>query len=1531
MKCANKHGIITLFIILFSISFLFFKNTYAITYYSDTQKQLIRDTNRLNDLTKLKEAIERYKTKNGFYPKLAAGSKIKGYINSVWSKEWSDFCSLINLSPCPKDPINEIVNCNCSIFGANCDPFDLNITTCYSPKLGKFACTKESHIYEYQVLNNGVNFSLKINFEYSQNVDWKIETTTPENVITVSNNCNNQNGSTIISSQPAVCGNKIIEYGEACDGNYKIDFCTLPNGEIGRKVVNCANTCKYESSNTGTCLSFGFCGDGVLQPEKGEECDGGSQAMCFYYSDVKTDTTDPYTVYSKYNWYNEQYRYCNLNCKYDRNYIDNTAYCGGFCGDGVIQADKNEECDLGKDFAPKWSESKRKLLFCSDRTDLFMNDPEDDSECTDDNNCQVNSTLGKCENKKERYTTVEKHCDMSVCRYKNNAPATSFDFFTNPLSNNTYIKSSVWSGTNYEYKNDYYNSGGVDLIVAQKQGENYTAVYNSDFIQMKFNASDIDGDPITYKYDITQTYNSSLKIQYYAPDYSFHDYTPGTYIGSNIIRLLPTDNRLKNSQNNYLFSNNYTGFYKIKVTVNDNYYLGQNSVSNPHYQISTIDIPFKIGPGCGDRILDPSLGESCEFRPNNYISNIYMNWGRYVTDIGGVPTAFPQPDNEAGVDDDCVVMKFNVVADNFDWQGKFDNVNCNNLSYFVCEKRTSQGCAGFITGQNDNCYKVFTTAKTYANAKTDCENVNAHLLVLDDEKEFRFIKNNTTFNSNQFFWVGYKRENASSPFYSVTGGKYSDSKGYGLLINKIYNGGYGSTASNNYSCSLPWENGLCTNRLGYCGDAMYNNEFEECDRTDKTSFGRGTSISEQYYCGTGDGVDDKNPNNLTCRDEGGYCGDANKQETYEHCDPKIRITAGNSRAVSYGVNVGAKHQYLCNKINDADDVVYSDYSDYEINKTNNSTNPCRKSFGGYCGDGKVQLFYEKDVNGNYVSMEEYTQDDTEWKYLSYKAGDGKYQYNGVDLTNEQKNLLAEECDPLNYACDNGVTNGQCVLVKNSSIINEYGGCGSAGTTSSDVVFPCFKYFDPTGLIVENCVGSCTKVGNECVAPAENTCIMVYKRGLWNEETLSFGYGLVSYNGNCACKKVRGGYCGDGMLQDVFGEVCDPQLSNYADGKLFGVDGGSIAKNSSYLKQYLCGRTIRYTEAVADLNAYDQNGNVVKTYINQDIGDMSCNVFSGYCGDGVVQADYNKKILQSEKSVLKTYSGSYYLEECDPKNMSVNAEVSSQYNSYACGSVTTDNSCRDLGYGTKDPTTNRYGGYCGDAKIQYDLTKTSVDNISEITSTINGPEDCDPIGPDYVGGSVGYKNPGGDGVLNSTGYDDIRHASSVNRQYLCGIGGAWTNASVDRDYYKYSSSEGTVTRTLLKADTTSNYSETNLDACKTYSGYCGDGYLQPEFEDCDVANFVWDINKKDHQQNWCYRCLQFSCDTIPNGKVYLIRSGVVIKRYDTNADAVYDAVNDATNNDLIYMGDGLYEFPYNYILQGKHLTFISCKNSTINGR
>ena len=190
-----------------------------------------------------------------------------------------------------------------------------------------------------------------------------------------------------------------------------------------------------------------------------------------------------------------------------------------------------------------------------------------------------------------------------------------------------------------------------------------------------------------------------------------------------------------------------------------------------------------------------------------------------------------------------------------------------------------------------------------------------------------------------------------------------------------------------------------------------------------------------------------------------------------------------------------------------------------------------------------------------------------------------------------------------------MTNGQCVLVKNSAPANEYGGCGSVAATNSNVVFPCFVYKDSTNLNITNCVGSCRKEGNSCTAPGTNTCTMTYRA---NES--GDGYGLASYTGNCACKKIRGGYCGDGMLQDVFGEECDPELSDYANGKLFGSGSGSISQNSSSAKQYLCGTVTSYTENMTDMNKYDSQGNVVYgPYQNIDQGDMSCQNF----GDIVV--------------------------------------------------------------------------------------------------------------------------------------------------------------------------------------------------------------------------------------------------------------------------------------------------------------------------
>lgn len=71
-------------------------------------------------------------------------------------------------------------------------------------------------------------------------------------------------GACISSIPQPVCGNRIVEPGEECDGDYRA--CTDANGNPG--MQNCTPQCIW-----GPCFNLGYCGDGVVnQPY--EECDG---------------------------------------------------------------------------------------------------------------------------------------------------------------------------------------------------------------------------------------------------------------------------------------------------------------------------------------------------------------------------------------------------------------------------------------------------------------------------------------------------------------------------------------------------------------------------------------------------------------------------------------------------------------------------------------------------------------------------------------------------------------------------------------------------------------------------------------------------------------------------------------------------------------------------------------------------------------------------------------------------------------------------------------------------------------------------------------------------------------------------------------------------------------------------------------------------------------------------------------------------------------------------------------------------------
>ncbi|MBO4351345.1 MAG: DUF4215 domain-containing protein, partial [Proteobacteria bacterium] len=111
----------------------------------------------------------------------------------------------------------------------------------------------------------------------------------------------------------SACGDGHLDPGEECD--FDIEFGNPQNGD------GCSTSCTVEpgyTCNEWDCAPY-YCGNGVLEGE--EECE-------YYSEDMTTD----------YGTNSDGERGCTINCKF-----------APYCGDGIVQSDHEEECDLGKD------------------------------------------------------------------------------------------------------------------------------------------------------------------------------------------------------------------------------------------------------------------------------------------------------------------------------------------------------------------------------------------------------------------------------------------------------------------------------------------------------------------------------------------------------------------------------------------------------------------------------------------------------------------------------------------------------------------------------------------------------------------------------------------------------------------------------------------------------------------------------------------------------------------------------------------------------------------------------------------------------------------------------------------------------------------------------------------------------------------------------------------------------------------------------------------------------------------------------
>ena len=117
------------------------------------------------------------------------------------------------------------------------------------------------------------------------------------------------------------CGDATVQVGhEDCDGfNLNGNSCQSL-GYYGGTLF-CTQDCRYFAEN---CLAFGSCGDGTIQTNFGEVCDG---------EDLNAQSCVSLG-------YHPGTLACSGNCSFD------TTACDGICGDGVLQS-SFEQCDGG--------------------------------------------------------------------------------------------------------------------------------------------------------------------------------------------------------------------------------------------------------------------------------------------------------------------------------------------------------------------------------------------------------------------------------------------------------------------------------------------------------------------------------------------------------------------------------------------------------------------------------------------------------------------------------------------------------------------------------------------------------------------------------------------------------------------------------------------------------------------------------------------------------------------------------------------------------------------------------------------------------------------------------------------------------------------------------------------------------------------------------------------------------------------------------------------------------------------------------
>lgn len=358
----------------------------------NTKNKLRRDVRRLEDTNEIVTALENYKRVNGRYPSLEAGTFERGHAVSTWPTWQSILGNELGIL-LPRDPLNVMATDFYPYGSANtAEPRQYDCTNEYEARFCETVCTRDA---ANQPLTGCQNTQQCVADQYCSVVPagydpatgwsqdtaqlWFAQNKNTDGSYNTAGDTNDYTDDAFAYQYTTTNG------GESYVFNYRLEYkatCTKrsPDGtciEISSSACGVGSCfveelgCVAPGSSPYTLFNeddttrenyrnlycfagalINSCGNGIYQPEAGESCEFNTQFGDGAFCDER---------YGIRQWYNEGNisETCTTSCQL-RTEVEGgqlpLAYnpqqpglsCGGFCGDGIIQYEYSEQCDIAE-------------------------------------------------------------------------------------------------------------------------------------------------------------------------------------------------------------------------------------------------------------------------------------------------------------------------------------------------------------------------------------------------------------------------------------------------------------------------------------------------------------------------------------------------------------------------------------------------------------------------------------------------------------------------------------------------------------------------------------------------------------------------------------------------------------------------------------------------------------------------------------------------------------------------------------------------------------------------------------------------------------------------------------------------------------------------------------------------------------------------------------------------------------------------------------------------------------------------------